>query len=125
MAIMVQRISPLRIHTMSFRAQRGISNVIPAQAGIQRGLDGKIMAIITPSWQSWFKTSPPAKSGRIRSRPAPLYSTEIDEIHTVFQAELQLIPVSPYILTPVIVKPVVQKLLSTHALEFNGSILPR
>ena len=32
--------------------------VIPAQAGIQRGLDGKIMAIIPPSWQSWFKTSP-------------------------------------------------------------------
>ena len=88
---------------MSFRAQRGISNVIPAQAGIQRDVRvgqhhgnhfnimaimvqslppsqsvrgqgdahtsfprrresrgmygrGNIMAIISKSWQSWFKT---------------------------------------------------------------------
>ena len=57
MAIMVQNLA-LRIHTMSFRAQRGISNVILAQARIQSGREGKIMAIITPSWQSRFKTSP-------------------------------------------------------------------
>ena len=64
MAIMVQNLPPSHSHhvipstPLSFRAQRGISNVIPAQAGIQRARDGKIMAIFPPSWQSWFKTSP-------------------------------------------------------------------
>ncbi len=33
-------------------------HVILAKARIQRGRDGKIMAIIQKSWQSWFKTSP-------------------------------------------------------------------
>ena len=45
------------VPSMSFRAQRGISNVILAKARIQRGLYGKIMAIIPPSWQSCFKNS--------------------------------------------------------------------
>ena len=54
---------------MSFRAQRGISNVIPAQARIQRGREGKIMAIFPPSWQSWFKTSPFAPRKGARGMP--------------------------------------------------------
>ena len=39
-------------------ARAMLQHVIPAQAGIQRGREGKIMAIIQKSWQSWFKTSP-------------------------------------------------------------------
>ncbi len=36
----------------------GCPHVILAKAGIQRGREGKIMAIITPSWQSGSKPSP-------------------------------------------------------------------
>ena len=54
MAIMVQNLPP----SHSVRGLGGCPHVIPAHARIQRERDGKIMAIITPSRQSWFKTSP-------------------------------------------------------------------
>ena len=49
------------------KGARGMrQHVILAKAGIQRGRDGKIMAIIQKSWQSWFKTSPFAERKEAR-----------------------------------------------------------